>query len=109
MACLAVHLWLIFAVGLRSAFGIFATTPTVWSPRLRESWQRGERWLGVALGEELTASNPVRNALAVYLHVAGIEGGYGFFAPNVPDNYKLVFELHYPDGRTEYDLPRVSS
>jgi len=27
----------------------------------------------------------------------------------VPENYKLVFELHYPDGRSEYDIPRVSS
>jgi hypothetical protein len=45
----------------------------------------------------------------VYLHCAGIETGYGFFAPNVPNNYKLVFELHYPDGRTEYEIPRVSS
>jgi hypothetical protein len=45
----------------------------------------------------------------VYLHSAGIEGGYGFFAPNVPDNYTLLFEIHYSDGRVEYDLPNVRS
>jgi len=28
--------------------------------------------------------------------MAGIEVGYGFFAPNVPNNYKVVFELQYP-------------
>ena len=55
------------------------------------------------------ASNPVRQALATYLHIAGIETGYGYFAPNVPGSYKLVFELHYPDGRVEYELPSVSS
>ncbi|MEP6686062.1 MAG: hypothetical protein ABJB22_04725 [Verrucomicrobiota bacterium] len=54
-------------------------------------------------------SNPVRQAVIVYTHLGGIESGYGFFAPNVPDNYKLVFELHYPEGRIEYELPRVAS
>ena len=52
-------------------------------------------------------SNYLRNGIATYLHGAGIEAGYGFFAPNVPDNYTLLFEIHYPDGRTEYDLPNV--
>ena len=47
--------------------------------------------------------------LATYLHLAGIEVGYGYFAPNVPGTYKLVFELHYPDGRVEYEVPRVNS
>lgn len=27
----------------------------------------------------------------------------------MPANYKLVLELRYPDGRTEYDIPRVSN
>jgi len=61
------------------------------------------------LGQHLAASNPVRQALATYLHIAGIETGYGYFAPNVPSSYKLVFELHYHDGRVEYELPRVNS
>ena len=43
------------------------------------------------------------------MHLAGIETGYGYFAPNVPGGYKLVFELHYADGRVEYELPRVNS
>jgi hypothetical protein len=51
----------------------------------------------------------VRNGITVYLHSAGIEAGYGFFAPNVPPNYKLVFELHYPDGRIDYEIPTVNS
>jgi hypothetical protein len=38
-----------------------------------------------------------------------IETGYGYFAPNVPGGYRLVFELHYPDGRVEYELPGVNS
>ena len=45
----------------------------------------------------------------MYLHSAGIEGGYGFFAPGIPNSSKLVFELHYADGHVEYELPHVSS
>jgi len=43
-----------------------------------------------------------------YLHCRGIESLW-YFAPNVPGNYKLVFELYYSDGRVEYVLPSVSS
>lgn len=61
-----------------------------------------------ALGETLGLSNPFRQSVNAYINVSGIEGGYGFFAPSVPDSYKLVLELHYSDGRVEYELPRVS-
>ena len=60
-------------------------------------------------GQHLAALNPFRQTLATYLHLAGIETGYGYFAPNVAGSYNLVFELHYPDGRVEYELPRVNS
>ena len=51
----------------------------------------------------------MHEALATYAQVAGIEAGYGYFAPNVPGGYRLVFELHYSDGRVEYELPSVRS
>ena len=57
----------------------------------------------------MAALNPFRQTLATYLHLAGIETGYGYFAPNVAGSYNLVFELHYPDGRVEYEWPRVNS
>src|SRR2546430_251284 len=109
MACLGLHLFFIFSVCVRDTFSIFATTPTIFSPKLAKYWRGGEQSASAALGQQLAASNPVRNAIAVYLHGAGIEAGYGFFAPNVPNNYKLVFELHYADGRIDYELPRVGS
>lgn len=52
---------------------------------------------------------PLRRGVITYLHLAGIETGYGFFAPNVPGACKLVFELHYADGRTESRVPTVTS
>lgn len=97
------------AVCFRDTFSIFATTPTVFPARASEFWARGEQTAATLLGQRLDQLNWLRNGITVYLHCAGIEAGYGFFAPNVPANYKLVFELHYPDGRTEYDIPRVSS
>lgn len=60
------------------------------------------------LAESLSLSNPLRQSVAAYINGTGVEGGYGFFAPSVPDSYKLVLELHYPDGHVEYELPRVS-
>jgi hypothetical protein len=72
-------------------------------------WQKGEGIASTALGQRLSTSNPIRQTVCLYTHLAGIESGYGFFAPNVPDNYKLVFEIHYPDGRLEYELPHAGN
>src|SRR5262249_9427060 len=41
--------------------------------------------------------------------VAGIQAGYTFFAPNVPNHHRLTFELSYKDGHVEYASPRVHS
>lgn len=71
--------------------------------------QKAEKGTAAALGQHLLKSNPLRQTLATYLHLAGIETGYGYFAPNVPGSYNLVFELYYPDGRVEYEWPRVNS
>ena len=86
-----------------------AQGPTILPFWSRKFSQKAEGVVSIALGQDLAASNPLRKALATYLHLAGIETGYGYFAPNVPGSYRLVFELHYPDGRVEYELPSVSS
>lgn len=109
MAGLGLHLFLIVTVCLRDTFSVFATTPTVLPLSAAAFSARGEEIAGAFLGEQLGHSNSIRNTITVYLHSAGIEAGYGFFAPNVPPNYKLVFELHYPDGRTEYEVPTVGN
>ena len=104
----AIHLLLILIVCLRDTFGIFAEAPTIFPPRLNRFWSEASGLASFTLGEDLRLRNPARNAVAFYLNGAGIEAGYGFFAPNVPSNYKLVFELRYPDNRREYELPRVA-
>ena len=59
------------------------------------------------LGKEATASSPVRQGIGTYLHAAGIQAGYTFFAPNVPGYHRLTLELSYEDGRVEHESPRL--
>ena len=86
-----------------------AEGPTVLPVLFKNFSKKAETALSTRIGQKLPASNPVREALNTYLQLAGIEAGYGYFAPNVPAGYRLVFELQYPDGRVEYELPSVSS
>jgi hypothetical protein len=64
---------------------------------------------GAMLGLHSAKSNWLRQGLVTYLSFAGIDADYGYFAPNVPNSYKLVFELHYPDGHTETQIPSAKS
>jgi hypothetical protein len=109
LVCALGHFLLILAVCSRDTFSAVARGYTALPAALRPFSREAEEVLSFALGEQLSSSNPVRGTLNLYLRSAGIEAGYGFFAPNVPDNYKLVFELHYPGGRVEYELPGAAN
>jgi hypothetical protein len=108
-AWLVLHFLLIISVSFRDTLRLVAEGPTILSSRFKTYSQEAETMVSLALGQHLASSNPIRQVVATYLHAAGIESGYGYFAPNVPGNYKLVFELYYSDGRVEYVLPSVSS
>jgi hypothetical protein len=109
LAWFSLHFLLIISFSLRDTLWLVAHGPTIFPSSFRSYSQKAEGAVSALLGQRLAASNPVRQTLATYLHIAGIETGYGYFAPNVPGSYKLVFELHYPDGRVEYELPSVGS
>lgn len=96
-------------VSCRDTFRVVADGPTILPVSFKNFSRKAETALSATLGQKLPASNPVREALNTYVHLAGIETGYGYFAPNVPAGYKLVFELHYREGQVEYELPSVSS
>lgn len=101
------HFALIVAIALHELGSLVAKGLTVIPyPQSREAPRPRQT---VSRTQNPAAVNVARQTLVAYLHCAGIEGAYGFFAPNVPENYKIVFEFHYPDGRTEYDLPAVQS
>src|SRR3954469_11483865 len=57
----------------------------------------------------LARTNPLRQTLIGYAHSAGIESPYTFFAPNVPESLKVMFEIQFLDKRVSYELPRVRS
>jgi hypothetical protein len=109
LACFILHFLLIITVSCRETLWLVARGLTICPAPFDRYSQKAEGIAAAALGQHLAASNPVRQTLASYMGIAGIDAGYGYFAPNVPDSYKLVFELHYPDGRLEYKLPRINS
>ena len=106
---LVLHFLLIISISCRETLRLITQGPTILPSSFKSYSQKAETTVSIALGQHLSASNPVRQALATYLHISGIEASYGYFAPNVPGSYKLVFELHYRNGRVEYELPSVSS
>ena len=111
-ACLAgviFHLLLVLTVSCRDTFVALSKGHTIFPSNFDNSWREAESATTALIGQDLAKSNPLRQGLSAYLNAAGIEAGYGFFAPHVPGAYKLVFELHYPDGRIEYESPRVNT
>jgi hypothetical protein len=104
-----IHLLLVFLVSLRDTAGLLSQGENILPRSLDFSWSQLTGIASGAVGERLDPANPLRRAAALYLHVAGIEAGYAFFSPNVPSTYKLVFQLHYPDGRIAYLLPEIRS
>jgi hypothetical protein len=109
LAWLVLHFLLISTFSCRETLWLIARGLTIFPSSVKTFSQKAETLLDAALAQHLAAPNPIRQAFATYLHIAGIERGYGYFAPNVPASYKVVFELHYPDGSVEYQLPRVHS
>ena len=108
-AWFGIHFFLLTAVCLAGVFWLIAERSTILPSALDEYARKAELVASWCLGKEVAASNPVRQAIATYLHVAGIQAGYTFFAPNVPTNHGLTLELFYDDGRVEYDSPRLRS
>jgi hypothetical protein len=109
VAGITLQLFLVIVVSSRDTFWLLSKSKTVFPESSKKLWQGAEEIASTALGQRLPRSNPARQILTGYLNLSGIEVGYGFFAPNVSNSYKLIFELHFPDGRVEYELPRVSN
>lgn len=109
MAWFGLHFLLIISFSCRDTLWLIGQGLTIFPPSFKAFSQKAEGVVSAVLGQHLAASNPLRQTLATYLHLVGIERGYGYFAPNVPGAYKLVFELHHPGGRVQYVVPRVNS
>ena len=109
LAFFAAHFFLVGVVSCRELFWYLSHSPTILPRSLNSYSKRAEDFGSSILLQNPGAPRMLRESVTTYVHLAGIESGYGFFAPNVPGTCKLVFELHYPDGRTESQVPAVSS
>lgn len=109
LACFLLHFFLIAVVSEHETLWLVAHRLTLLPSSLAGFAKEVEPGVSGMLGQNLEQSNWFRRGLQTYLHLAGIEKGYGYFAPNIPAGYKLVFELHYPNGQTDFQLPTVNS
>ena len=109
LAFFAVHFLFVLLISFADVFSVFSKSSTFFPATLNPFWDRAAEIALVPLGQTLPVRNPIHETVSAYLNISGIEAGYSYFAPNIPDNYKIVFELHYPDGRTELELPTVKS
>jgi hypothetical protein len=107
-AWFVVHFFLITAVCFAGVFSLIAEGSTMLPSAFGKYARKAELIAAFLLGKEATAYSPVRRGIATYLHAAGIQAGYTFFAPNIPGYHRLILELYYEDGRVEYESPHVS-
>ena len=104
-----IHFFLITAVCFAGLFSLIAEGATMLPSAVEPYARKAEVAAAWSLGKEAAASSPVRRGIATYLHAAGIQAGYTFFAPNVPGYHKLTLELLYEDGRVEHESPHLRS
>ena len=103
-----IHFFLITAVCFSGLFSLVAEGATLLPSALNKYARKVELIAPFVLGKEAAAASSMPRGIATYLHAAGIQAGYSFFAPNIPGYHKLTLELYYEDGRVEYESPRVA-
>jgi hypothetical protein len=105
LAAFVLHFLLIFAISAHDTLWLIGHGLTILPKVCQAGAEKAERFTSTLLAQDVASTNPLRRGLSTYLHLAGIERGYGYFAPNVPVSYKLVLELHHADGRVDYEVP----
>jgi hypothetical protein len=107
-AFLSIHLVIVAWVSSQDILSLLANGHTS-LPRWVQSYaQRADSVIAAAFDNGPAGFRGLAQVVTVYEHAGGIQSGYGFFAPAVPNSCKLVFEITYDDGRVEYELPRVN-
>jgi len=109
LGCFVVHFLLLITVSLRDTLWLIARGYTCLPRWFEKRSETAQAFTSISLGQTLSRANPARQVLNSYLQSAGTYVGYCYFAPAVPNSYKLVFEIHHSDGQISYDLPRVGN
>ena len=107
-AFLFIHLFLVAWVSSREILILVAGGLTSLPEWMQKCTERAESAIPSTFGNGTDGLGRLDQVLTTYEHAAGIESGYGFFAPAVPNSYKLVFQITYDDGHIEYELPHVN-
>lgn len=108
LVAFVLHFLLILAVAAHDTLWLIGHGLTILPKFCQPGAEKAERFTSTLLAQDAPSTNPLRRGLSTYLHLAGIERGYGYFAPNVPVSYKLVLELHHVDGTMDYEVPAGS-
>jgi hypothetical protein len=106
---LFLHLLLIAFVCTYETTWLLAKQLTIIPGVSAHFWKEAENVPGTLIGANLPADNVFGQILNAYTNIAGIEVGYGYFAPNISETHALVFELRYPNGHLEYEPPLLGS
>lgn len=109
VAGLAVHFLAIVTVSSWDIVNLVADGQTILPRTLVTAASRMTQAMKSISPRRLSRTNLLRETVLAYCHSAGIESPYTFFAPNVPDSLKVIFEIQFPDKRVSYELPRVQS
>lgn len=107
VAWLLLHFSLVLLFALRDLFSVLPAKASSLPETFDSIWRPAEAAVSASLGQSLPIGSVTRRLIATYGDITGIEAGYSYFAPSVPSNCKLLFELHYAGNRVEYDLPHV--
>jgi len=91
-AWFVIHFFLITAVCFAGIFSLIAEGATMLPSAFQRYARKSELITAFVLGKEARASSPIRRGIATYLHAAGIQSGYSFFAPNIPGYHRLGLE-----------------
>ena len=89
-AWFGIHFLLITAVCFAGLMSLIAEGATILPSALNKYAGKAELVAAWLLGKQADAASPVRYGVATYLHAAGIQAGYTFFAPNVPGYHRLI-------------------
>ncbi len=87
----ALHFFLLVTVASRDFFAVLADGSSYLPATLEPRWRVLEDATFTVLGQKLPPNNPMRETIAFYLHTAGIEAGYGYFAPNASSDAARLY------------------
>jgi hypothetical protein len=100
---------LVAAVSLHATFILFKTHVVSWPSMSGTLFEKLDQLPAALVPNEASSVNFGQKLLATYTNAAGIEAGYGYFAPNIPAESSLVFEFHDANGKVKYGAPTVAT